>query len=84
MRFPAQPLQVFMYCRLICYCYFFYCYHNLVDIQLFQERLSKKVHATVPKGIGLILSSLFFKEISKNGRSGHGRMFASAKGKYQK
>ena len=40
-----------MYCRLICYYYLFYCYHNLVDIQLFQERISEKVHAAISKGI---------------------------------
>ena len=32
----------------------------------------------------VVFSSLFFKEISKNGRRGHGSMFASAKGKQQK
>ena len=33
------------------------------SIQLFRERLSDKVHETTPKGIGGVLSSLFFKEI---------------------
>ena len=32
----------------------------------------------------MVFSSLFFKEISKNGKRGHGRMFASAKGKQKK
>ena len=32
----------------------------------------------------VVLSSLFSKEIWKNGTRGHGRMFASAKGKQQK
>ena len=32
----------------------------------------------------VVLSSLFFKEIWKNETRGHGRMFASAKGKQQK
>ena len=32
----------------------------------------------------VVFSSLFFIEISKNGRRGHGSMFASAKGKQQK
>ena len=32
----------------------------------------------------VVLSSLFFKEISKNGRRGHRHMSASAKGKQQK
>ena len=36
------------------------------------------------KVLWVILSSLFFKEISKNGRRVHGRMFASAEGKQQK
>ena len=54
-------------------------------IQLFRERLSEKVHATIPKGIvGGFLCSRFFKEIWKNDRRGHGRMLASAKGKQQK
>ena len=55
-------------------------------IQLFREILSEKVHATIPKGIGggVVLSSLFFEEISKNGKRGHGRLFVSAKGKQQK
>ena len=55
-------------------------------IQLFREILSEKVHATIPKGIGggVVSSSLFFEEISKNGKRGHGRLFVSAKGKQQK
>ena len=36
------------------------------------------------KVLWVILSSLFFKEISKNRRRVHGRMFASAEGKQQK
>ena len=32
----------------------------------------------------MVLSSLFFIEISKNDMRGHGRMFATAKGKQQK
>ena len=50
----------------------------VIYIQLFRERLSEKVHATIPKG-RVAFSSLFFKEISNNGKRGHGRMFASAK-----
>ena len=53
-------------------------------IQLFRERLSEKVHATIRKGIRGGLSSLFFKEICKNGTRGHGLMFAIAKGKQQR
>ena len=52
-------------------------------IQLFQERLSEKVHSTVRKVLWVVLSSLFFKEIWENGTRGHGRMFASARGKQQ-
>ena len=52
-------------------------------IQLFQERLSEKVHAAIPKGIVGVLSSLF-KYICKNGTRDHGIMFAIAKGKQQK
>ena len=36
------------------------------------------------KVLWVVLSSLFFKEIWKNGTSSNGRMFASAKGKQQK
>ena len=36
------------------------------------------------KVLWVVLSSLFFKEIWKNDRRDHGRMFASAKGKQQK
>ena len=36
------------------------------------------------KVLRVVLSSLFLKEIWKNGRKRHGRMFASAKGKRQK
>ena len=36
------------------------------------------------KVLWVVLSSLFFKEIWKNGTRGHGRMFARAKGKQQK
>ena len=45
-----------------------------MSIQLFQERLSEK-------GGWVILSSLFFKEISKTGRRGQRRMIACVKGK---
>ena len=31
----------------------------------------------------MVFNSLFFKEISKNGKKGHGLMFSSAKGKQQ-
>ena len=48
------------------------------------RRLSEKVHATIPKGIVGVLSSLFFKEIQEIGKRGHGYMSASAKGKQQK
>ena len=54
------------------------------SIQLFQERLSEKVHGQSRKVLWVILSPLFFKEISKNGTRNHGRMFASGKGKEQK
>ena len=59
------------------------CLHKL---HLFRERLSEKVHATIPKGIVGGLSSLFFKEIWKNSTRGHGRtcMFVNAHGKQQK
>ena len=54
-------------------------------IQLFRDRLSGKVHATILKGIGVVLSSLFFsKKFERIGTKGHANVFASAKGKQQK
>ena len=50
-------------------------------LQLFRERLSEKVHATIRKVLWVVFSSLFFKEISKNVTRGYARMFASARGK---
>ena len=44
----------------------------------------KKCTRQFRKLLWVILSSLFFKEIWKNGTRGHGRMFASAKGKQEK
>ena len=44
------------------------CERRISSIQLFQERSSEKVHATIPKSIVLVLSSLFFKEIAKMAR----------------
>ena len=38
-----------------------------------------KVRAITPKGVWVVLSSLFFKEIWKNCTRGYGRLFASAK-----
>ena len=52
----------------------------MLSIQLFWERLSEAVHATIPK-LWVVWSSLFFKEISKNGTRGHGCMFENDKGK---
>ena len=63
------------------------CFRQLTEsIQLFRERLSEKVHATIPKGIVVGgFEFMFFKEILKEWHErGHGRMFASAKGKQQK
>ena len=56
-------------------------------IQLFREKLSGKVHATILKGIvcGFQFSvcSLFTKKFERIGTKGHGNVFASAKGKQQ-
>ena len=43
-----------------------------LSIQLFQERLSEKVHATIPKGIVGDFEFTVFKEISKNCTRSHG------------
>ena len=56
------------------------------DIQLFRERLSGKVHATLLKGIvgGFEFSFFFNKKFERIGTKGHAEVFASAKGKQQK
>ena len=43
------------------------------------------MHATISKGIvgGFQFTVMFFKNQWKNGTRGHGRMFASTKGKQQ-
>ena len=54
-------------------------------IQLFLERLSEKVHATIPKGtVGDFEVTVLQRKSRLNGTRGHGLMFASAKGKQQK
>ena len=52
-------------------------------IQLFLERLSGKVHATMPKGIVGGFQFTVIKEICKNGTRGHELMIVIAKGKKQ-
>ena len=53
-------------------------------IQLFRERLSERVHATIPKGIVGGFEFIVLQKNRKNGTRGHGLMFTSAKGKQQK
>ena len=54
-------------------------------IQLFRERLSGKLHATILKGIvGGFEFSFFPKEFDRIGPKGQGNVFANAKGKQQK
>ena len=50
----------------------------------FEKGCRKKCTRQSRKVLWVVFSSLFFKEISKNGKKFHGRMFASAKGKQQK
>ena len=50
----------------------------------FEKGYGKKCTRQSRKVLWVVLSSLFFKEIWKNGTRGHGRMFASAKGKQRK
>ena len=58
-----------------CWCSFWH-----TGIQLFRERLSeKKGTRQSRKVLSAALSSLFFKAIWKNGKTGHGRMFAVLK-----
>ena len=53
-------------------------------IQLFEKGCRKECTRQSRKVLWVVLSSLFFKEIWKNGTRGHGCMFARAKGKQQK
>ena len=64
--------------------YTFKLIERALRIQLFRERLSEKVHATIPKGIVGSFESTVLQKIWKIGTRGHGRMFVSAKGKQQK
>ena len=50
----------------------------------FEKSCRKKCTQQSRKGLCVVLSSLFFEEIWKNGTRGHGRLFASTKGKQQK
>ena len=47
----------------------------------FEEGCRKKCTRQSRMVLWVVFNSLFFKEISNNGKGGHGRMFASAKGK---
>ena len=47
----------------------------------FEKGCRKKCTRQTRKVLWVVFSSLFFKEISNNGKRGHGRTFASAKGK---
>ena len=54
-------------------------------IQLFRERLSEKVHATIPKGIvGGFEFTVLSKKFERMAREAMDTSFASAKGKQQK
>ena len=56
-----------------------------VSIQLFRERLSEKVHATIAKGIvGGFEFSVLQRNLKELATKGHGSVFSSAKGKQQK
>ena len=46
----------------------------------FEKGCRKKCTRQSRKVLWVVFSSLFFKEISNNGKRGHGRMFARAKG----
>ena len=50
----------------------------------FEKTCRKKRTRQPRKVLWVVLSSLFFKEIWKNGKGGHGHMSVSAKGKQQK
>ena len=55
------------------------------NIQLFRERLSAKVHATILKGIvGGFEFSFFQRNLKELARKAMEMLFASAKGKQQK
>ena len=63
----------------LAYAYVAYSVYSCVE-----KGCRKKCTRQSRKVLWVVFSSLFFKEISKNGKKGHGRMFASAKGKQQK
>ena len=50
----------------------------------FERGCRKNCSRQSRKVLCVVLYSLFFKEILKNGTRGHGHMFATAKGKQQK
>ena len=68
---PAELVPVMEGNNMIVKNIYIYTWELNLCIQLFQERLSENVHATILKGI--VGGSLFFKEIWMNGTRGHGR-----------
>ena len=57
---------------------------SLTTYSYFEKGCRKKCTRQSRKVLWVVLCLLFFKEIWKNVRRGHGSMFASAKGKQQK
>ena len=56
---------------------------KLMVYSYFEKGCRKKCMRWCRKVLWVVLSSLFFKEICKNGTRGHGHMFTIAKGKKQ-
>ena len=57
--------------------------HHWREYSYFEKGCRKKGTRQSRKGLWIVFRSLFFKELSKNGTRGHGRVFAIAKGKQQ-
>ena len=57
--------------------------HLVIIYSYFEKGCRKKGARQCQKVLRVVLSSLFFKEICKNGKRGHGLMFVIAKGKKQ-
>ena len=75
--------QLYFYTQILCLCACI-CETQVLCINIssyFEKGCREKCTRQCRKVLWVVLSSLFFKEISKNGTRGHGRMFARAKGK---
>ena len=78
--------QLYFYTQILCLCACI-CETQVLCINIssyFEKACRKKCTRQSRKVLWVVLSSLFFKEIWKNGTRGRGRMFARTKEKQQK